>query len=177
MARKPKKKPAPQKPEKPRKKGAHQGKPFAELPPSLQINKLGRPTQYHESYCEDVIALGAAGKSKAQIAASLQVSRTTMFRWEKQHEAFRNALKEAQYLALAWWENAGQSNMTRQGFNATAYIFQMKNRFRDEGYVDRIDQAHQNPDGSALNEGADVSVIDLARRMLAIVQMASAAKK
>jgi hypothetical protein len=36
-------------------------------------------------------------------------------------------------LSLAWWEEAGQINMTRQGFNATAYIFQIKNRF-NAGY-------------------------------------------
>jgi hypothetical protein len=35
-------------------------------------------------------------------------------------------------LSHAWWEDVGQTHMVRPGFNATAFIFQMKNRFRDD---------------------------------------------
>jgi transcriptional regulator with XRE-family HTH domain len=106
--------------------------PFAELPPSLDIRKVGRPSKYDPSYCELVLDLGADGKSRAQIAAALGINRDTLSEWCKKHAEFSGAIKSAQDLALAWWENAGQFNMTRQGFNATAFIFQVKNRFRED---------------------------------------------
>ena len=106
--------------------------PYAELPPSLDIRKIGRPSKYDPSYCDLVIDLGAVGKSKAQIAAAIGVSRTTIDSWALLHPEFLDALKSAYDLALSWWEDAGQINMLRQGFNATAFIFQMKNRFRED---------------------------------------------
>jgi DNA-binding XRE family transcriptional regulator len=127
-------------PKKPKKTPAPR-QPFAELPPALDIKKLGRPTTYDESFCELVLELGAAGKSKAQMAASIGVARKTMTEWEKVHPEFGNAVKAAQDLALSWWEDAGQRNMTRMGFNATAYIFQMKNRFRAD-YSEKVDVRH-----------------------------------
>lgn len=93
-------------------------------------NKGGRPTDYREDFCARVIELGREGKSKAQIAAALDVSRDTVHEWTKKHPEFSDAIKRAEELALAWWEDAGQMGMMRQGFNATAFIFQMKNRFR-----------------------------------------------
>lgn len=176
MARKPKKQPRKQPKKKPGE--GPRSKPFAELPPALQINKVGRPTTYHESYCEDVIALGAQGKSKAQIAAVLGVSRNTMHRWEQQHEEFRDSIKASQDLALAWWENAGQQNMTRQGFNATAFIFQMKNRFSSD-YADRQDHRVGGADGGPIQfeDVGDVSKTELARKILMLVRDAAAEKK
>jgi hypothetical protein len=127
-------------PKKPKKTPAPK-QPFAELPPSLDIRKLGRPSKYDPSYCELVLELGATGKSRAQIAASIGVDRDTLKEWVKVHPEFSAALKAAKDLELAWWENAGQVNMTRQGFNSVAYIFQMKNRFRDD-YSEKVDVRH-----------------------------------
>jgi Homeodomain-like domain-containing protein len=116
---------------KPNKKGrgGKDKQPFAQLPASLDIRKVGRPSKYDPSFCDLVIELGAQGKSKAQIAAALGVHRETVNIWTKAHPEFSDAIKGAQDLALAWWETVGQMNMCRQGFNATAFIFQMKNRF------------------------------------------------
>jgi transcriptional regulator with XRE-family HTH domain len=105
---------------------------YAELPPSLDIKKIGRPSKYDPTFCDLALEMGAKGFSRAQIAANLGVSRQTMATWEQLHPQFLDDLKEAKDLALAWWETAGQTNMTRQGFNATAFIFQMKNRFRED---------------------------------------------
>ncbi|HXF89583.1 MAG TPA: helix-turn-helix domain-containing protein [Xanthobacteraceae bacterium] len=119
---------------KPEAKASRQ--PFAELPPSLDVKKIGRPSKYDPSFCDLVLELGAAGKSKTQIAAALGVVRATLDNWADQHPEFLAALKAAKELELAWWETAGQINMSRQGFNATAFIFQMKNRFPSD-YKDR----------------------------------------
>lgn len=96
-----------------------------------------------------MLDLGAEGKSRAQIAASLGVSRDTIHEWSRVHREFSDALRKAKDLELAWWESAGQMNMTRQGFNATAFIFQMKNRFRDD-YRDVIANEHTGKDGGPI---------------------------
>ena len=149
MAAPKKRKPSKKSPQTDKVEKASDKQPFAELPAALNVKKLGRPTLYDEYYCELVLDMGAEGKSKAQIAALLGISRQCMNEWEKKHTEFGDALKASQDLALAWWETAGQTNMTRQGFNATAFIFQMKNRFRAE-YRDVQSLEHTGKDGEAI---------------------------
>lgn len=159
---------------KPKPKKTESAKqPFAELPPSLDIRKVGRPSKYDPSFCDLILDLGAEGKSKAQIAAALGVNRDTLNEWCKQHADFSVAIKGAADLALAWWENAGQTNMTRQGFNATAFIFQMKNRFRDD-YRDASEVTGK--DGKDLIPDKAVTPFDLARYMAYILEQASERK-
>lgn len=127
---------------------------------SAEPKGRGRPTKYDQSFCARVIDLGAQGKSKAQIAADLCVTRETVDIWAKTHRDFSDAIKAAYDLSLAWWENAGQFNMTRQGFNATAFIFQMKNRFRDD-YKDAsvVEQIHRRD----VSELSDAELAAIAR--------------
>lgn len=95
------------------------------------------------------------------MAACLGIDRDTLNEWCKQHEEFSRAVKKALDLSLAWWEDAGQLNMTRQGFNATAYIFQIKNRFRDDYKdVSQVDTRRLDKD---LNEYTDDELAALAR--------------
>jgi hypothetical protein len=111
--------------------------------PSIVLPKIGRPTKYREEFCGRVIELGAQGKSKAQMAATLGIARENFDDWEKRHERFRHAVKCACNLSLAWWEDRGQRGMGEgKEFNAVAFIFQMKNRFRDD-YSDRSEVAHK----------------------------------
>jgi hypothetical protein len=102
----------------------------AELPPSLDIKKVGRPSGYDPRVCEIVLELGAEGMSKAQMAAAIGVSRKTMTAWADRHQEFADAVEWALDLSLAWWETVGQTNLTRPGFNATTYTLFMKRRFR-----------------------------------------------
>jgi hypothetical protein len=155
---------AAKKPRKPKKKAAAKKEakqPFAVLPPSLDIRKVGRPSKYDPSFCDLVLELGAQGKSRAQMAACLGIDRATLNDWCEKHEEFSRATKKALDLSLAWWEDAGQVNMTRQGFNATAYIFQIKNRFRDD-YRDVNHHEHAGRDGGPI-ETRQISDREFAR--------------
>jgi hypothetical protein len=98
--------------------------------------KRGRPSSYDPAFCERVIELGEEGKSKAQIARVLRVSRKSLYLWMKIHPEFAEAMEEAQFAALAWWEDVGQAGLTIPKFNAALYAFNMKNRFR-EFYADK----------------------------------------
>jgi hypothetical protein len=101
---------------------------------------VGRPSKYDPSFCEKIVALGKLGKSKAQIASELGVVRQTLDNWAAEHPEMIPALREAQEYSLAWWENMAQAVMIEPvpGWNATSFIFQMKNRFRND-YRDKIE--------------------------------------
>lgn len=98
--------------------------------------KRGRPTDYREAYCAQVVKLGRDGKSHAQIAASLGVSRQTLHNWADAHPEFLDAITHARDLAQAWFEDQGQSGLLIPGFNAALWAKQVSARFPAE-YTDR----------------------------------------
>lgn len=110
-------------------------------------NPVGRPTDYRPEMCQQVIDLGKEGKSKAQIAAALGKSRQTLENWSAEYPDFLDALKIARDLALAWWEDKGQECLTAEKFQQSAFIFQMKNRFREDY---RDSHEHSGPEGGAI---------------------------
>ena len=97
---------------------------------------MGRPTDYLPEYCERVIELGREGKSKAQIAAELDVCRNTLDNWASQHAEFLSAITRARDLSLAWWEGKAQSGLETSGFNASLWSRSMAARFPDD-YTER----------------------------------------
>ena len=127
----------------------------------LNSKQVGRPTKYTPAMCVTVIELGREGASKTEIAAELGISRQNAFyAWQEKYTEFRDAVKEAEFLAQAWWEKKGrEATFNSKGFNSTAYIFQMKNRFpidyrdrpADEGARPPSDQPQipytSNPEG------------------------------
>lgn len=121
----------------------------------MPARKRGRPTKYAAELSERVVLLGSKGKSKAQIAAEIGVTRETIDIWAREHPEFSDAIKQAIELALAWWEDQGQAGLTAEKFNATAFIFQMKNRFRKD-YFERTE--HSGPGGGPV-ETIDVAAL------------------
>jgi hypothetical protein len=95
--------------------------------------KPGRPTDYVPELCEAAIEMGRQGKSRLQIAASIGKAKSTLQAWEDKYPAFAEAMALAKELEQAWWEDMGQKGLKMgKNFNATAFIFQMKNRFRSD---------------------------------------------
>ena len=92
----------------------------------------GRPTDYKEEYCETVVELGALGKSKAQIAASLGVARNTLDNWAEANPEFLRAITHARDLSMAWWEDKAQDGLEKPGFNANLWSRSMAARFPDD---------------------------------------------
>ena len=94
----------------------------------------GRPSKYDPAMCEAAIECGKQGMGLAEIAAQLDISRDTLNEWRKTNDEFSDAIERALDLSQAWWEGKGREGAVGMidGFNATGYIFQMKNRFRAE---------------------------------------------
>jgi hypothetical protein len=91
-----------------------------------------RPTEYKPELCDQVLEWGAAGKSRAWIAAKVGVSRQTLHTWTTQYPDFLDALDRAKVLEQMWWEDAGQDGMTGDKFNGQVWGRSMAARFPDD---------------------------------------------
>lgn len=111
----------------------------------------GRPSKYDPSFCETVIACGEQGDTLAGMAEACDVDRSTLNDWIESHEEFSRAVKRGLQKAQAWWERKGREATFggHDGFNATSFIFNMKNRFKED-WRDKVDHSHENPDGTAI---------------------------
>lgn len=132
---------------------------------------MGRPTDYRPEHCDRVIELGRQGKSHAQIAADLDVSRQTLHNWAKAQPAFLDAITRARDLAQAWWEDKGQNGLETPGFNASLWAKQVSCRFRED-YTDTSKTELTGPNGGPIGV---TSATDLTNDQLATIAAAGAA--
>lgn len=86
-----------------------------------------------------VLECGAAGYSKAQIAACLGVSKRTLKTWAATYERFADALERAETLAQSWWEGQAMNGGAQSRIGGTVWHKSMAARF-PEDYADRIEQ-------------------------------------
>lgn len=89
----------------------------------------GRPSDYDPAYCEKIIEWGKLGKSKAWMAAQLDVCHQTLLRWEAAHAEFSEAMARAEAKAQAHWEDLGQDNIKEREFNSSVWSRSMAARF------------------------------------------------
>lgn len=102
----------------------------------------GRPTKYKPEMCKTVVECGAQGMTLAEMADAIGVTRQTLKEWVSDKPEFSYAVKEGLDKAQAWWERKGrEATFDSSGFNATSYIFQMKNRFKED-WRDKVEQEH-----------------------------------
>ena len=113
----------------------------------------GRPTKYDPAMCDRVVAMMAKGFSKEEVCydpdEGLGIAWATFQNWQEKHPQFLAAVKEGEKASAAWWQKTGRTAVLGgiDGFNATAYVFNMKNRF---GWADKaeIKQDNVSSDGS-----------------------------
>lgn len=99
----------------------------------------GRPTDYDEKYCEQVIDFMAGGFSFEAFAGKIGVSKQTLYDWAAKYPQFLDAKKIAFDKSRLWWESQaieGVFNENGRTFNSANFIYNMKCRFRDE-WTDR----------------------------------------
>lgn len=111
----------------------------------------GRPTKYDPAFCETVIAAGDDGATLAEMAELLDIDRSTLNDWREKYPEFSRAIKRGLQKAQVWWERNGKLATFGgvEGFNATSYIFQMKNRFPDD-WRDKQEREHSGPNGGPI---------------------------
>jgi len=113
----------------------------------------GRPTKYDPAMCEIVIQCGAEGKTLVGMADALNIHRDTLHEWRKSNPEFSDAIKFGLMKSQAWWEETGRIATFGgvQNFSATAYIFQMKNRFAED-WRDTVKQEITGADGGPIQQ-------------------------
>lgn len=119
------------------------------------MRKVGRPTKYKEEYCDLVIEHMEQGLSVESFAAIVDVSKSTIYEWIKEHPQFSDAVNKGFDKSRLFWERAGLKGMfTESGttFNATTWIFNMKNRFKDEWRDKQETENNHNITGINLKE-------------------------
>jgi len=98
----------------------------------------GRPTDYKSEYCDQLILHMNEGLSFESFSAIVGVCKDTLYEWAKVNKEFSDAKKRGTELSRYFWEKIGVDGATGiiKNFNCTAWIFNMKNRFRNE-WADR----------------------------------------
>jgi transposase len=94
----------------------------------------GRPSKYDPAFCEVVIEAGRNGETMAGMAEACDVHRETIREWMEIHPEFSAAVKRGLQISQVEWERKGRLATFGEvpNFNATSYIFQMKNRFKED---------------------------------------------
>ncbi len=120
----------------------------------------GRPSTYDPAYCDRVMELADAGVGKREMAATLGCAWSTFQRWQDEHPEFQAAVKDAVHLSQAWWEKQGRVATFGgiDGFNATCFIFNMKNRFPGD-WRDKHDHTLAGADGGPVQNNLVVTFV------------------
>ncbi len=124
-------------------------------------NNRGRPSKYKPEYCEQLIEHMEQGYSFDSFAGIVEVNIDTLYEWTKVHEEFSEAKKVAFSKCQVFWEKIGIDNILNKSetesfgknefttkstsLNASAWIFNMKNRFKwKDKQPDENDQININ---------------------------------
>jgi DNA-binding transcriptional regulator YiaG len=92
----------------------------------------GLRKEYQKRFCNVVIDQGRQGKSRAQIAAYLGVSRRTLATWERNHEDFKDAMEIADERALAYLEGLAMKGLKLKHFQSALLNKLMAARYPKE---------------------------------------------
>ena len=130
----------------------------------------GRPTDYEGEYCEMLIEHMGKGFSFESFAGLLGVCRATVYNWLDLFPEFLDAKKIATEKCRMFWEQQGITGLyettefdaetgikTTKKINPAMYIFNMKNRFKED-WSDTSKQELTGKDGGPLGvkfEGMD----------------------
>jgi transposase len=131
------------------------------------VMPAGRPTKYKPEFCDAVIKAGEEGDTLVGMAEACDVSRETINEWMKIHPQFSDAVKLGLQKSQFWWEKKGRLATFGEvpGFNATSYIFQMKNRFKEDW--------REKQDVDVTSNGATIAITSLDLKNLTDAELES----
>ena len=71
----------------------------------------GRPTKYKKEFCQVLIDEMTEGAAIEEVAGTLGIVKSTLYKWGEKHEEFSDAIKEGKALSESWWMRMGRTNM------------------------------------------------------------------
>lgn len=145
---------------------------------------IGRPpTQFKPEYCEKLIEHMKSGYSFESFGAKIPCGSQLLWQWFKEIPEFSKAKEIAESYSRFFWEDLGIRGIQGEfeSFNASSYIFTMKNRFHWRDNVDlkingKVDHTHELTAQATedLKEILGISgTIDVTPKQLGIVQQTS----
>lgn len=126
-------------------------------------NLGGRPTDYKPEYCEKLIEHMTEGLSFEAFGGVVGVCKQTLYSWTDKYPAFLDAKQRATSLARLWWEKTGIAGLWNESsseiegksrrtfsksFNTGVWVFNMKNRFKDDWKEKHEIEHTNNPDNA-----------------------------
>lgn len=106
---------------------------------------MARPTKYTDKMPAALYDALAQGDSVTQFAASMNVSRSTVYEWAEHHAAFSDALSRGQEASQAYWEGELRQMMYSREVNAPLVKLYFANRFN---WHDKAEVDNRSSDGS-----------------------------
>ena len=96
------------------------------------MKKAGRPTKFHQKYCQTLIDHMRTGLSFESFGGVVEVSKQTLYDWMQKHPSFLDARYKGDSLSLLQWEKLGIAGMTAKikFFNGHIWSLNMKSRFK-----------------------------------------------
>lgn len=93
---------------------------------------MGRKSKYEPAFADTLLEMMADGLSFEACCGHFKVCRDTGYEWIKRYEEFAEAKAIGEAMGQLYWERVAQANILcdkETKFNATVFIFTMKNRF------------------------------------------------
>lgn len=143
------------------------------------MSNAGRKSIYDPAMCAKVVEIMAGGASIVEVAAELRIGRRTLYHWiDEKDEAnykpeFADAIDEGVELCQAWWEKTGRTGLFLEKFNATVWIYNMKNRFKDD-WRDKSEHEHTGKDGGAIKTEDATDPVIVGRKIAFVLAKAAA---
>ena len=104
----------------------------------------GRPSKYNPEFCEIVESEMAKGHSVTACAATIGVTKSTIYEWKKVHKEFSDAISRGYSLGLKYFEELliGKMNGSKRNVDTSCLIFALKTRFHKEyGEIQKLDHS------------------------------------
>ena len=92
------------------------------------VTKIGRPTNYSEEICIDLLASRANGNTIVQACLDVGIARSTYYKWTHEIPAFMDMHKKGQDLARSYDEDLVRDNYDNRNFGFLAFESQFKRR-------------------------------------------------
>lgn len=118
---------------------------------SAPKNVGGRPTIYTPEIAQQVFEIMSKGYSLDGAAGMIGMSHDNMYRWQREHPEFAEAVRNGRVAGTAWWERRVLEIADGAPGNITAALFGLKNRSRAaSGWHDISKTEVTGADGGAI---------------------------
>jgi len=98
--------------------------------PTATKHPGGRPSTYRPELGQELIEAMAGGLSAEAAAAKVGIGARTVFKWQRQHPEFMQAIQEGRHQALLFWEQRAIAVAHGKPGNAQLIALALKNRSR-----------------------------------------------